>query len=145
MECKLRRVRSCLVMEVREVSADDLEWKRQELVKAWGSTLVARQGTVIDALTLDGYAAIDGGTKVGLLTYDFKDDAVEVVTIHLEPEGRGIGSALRWTRSKLEPKSSAPTDFGCRPPMTMSALSASTSSGVSTSRWSVAGFMDLVR
>ena len=91
MECKLRRVRSCLVMKVREVSADDLERKRHELVKAWGSTLVARQGTVIDALTLDGYAAIDGGTKVGLLTYDFKDDAVEVVTIHVEPEGRGIG------------------------------------------------------
>jgi ribosomal protein S18 acetylase RimI-like enzyme len=82
------------VIEVRELSAEDLDWKRHELVKAWGSTLVARQGTVIDAMALDGYVAIDGGTKVGLLTYDLADDAVEVVTINVDPEGRGIGRAL---------------------------------------------------
>ena len=82
------------MIEVRELSGDDLEWKRHELVRAWGSTLIARQGTVIDAQRLNGYVAIDGGAKVGLVTYDHADDAVEVVTIQVDPEGRGVGRAL---------------------------------------------------
>lgn len=82
------------MVEVRSLSAEDLDWKREALVKAWGSTAVARLGHLIDALDLDGFVAVEGGTRAGLLTYAVKGDDVEVVTIHAEAEGQGIGRAL---------------------------------------------------
>jgi ribosomal protein S18 acetylase RimI-like enzyme len=82
------------MIEVRALTEDDLDWKRANLVRAWGSTLVARQGVVIDALSLDGFVAMDNGTRVGLLTYAVRDAEVEVVTIDVELEGRGIGRSL---------------------------------------------------
>ena len=87
-------VRSCRVVEVRSLCADDLDWKRDTLVQTWGSTLVARQGKVIDALELDGFVAVDGGSRAGLATYAVEDDAVEVVTINVDSQSRGMGRAL---------------------------------------------------
>ena len=82
------------MVEVRSLCADDLDWKRATLINVWGSTLVARQGRLIDAVELDGFVAIDSGARVGLATYEVADDAVEVVTIHVDGEGRGVGRAL---------------------------------------------------
>jgi ribosomal protein S18 acetylase RimI-like enzyme len=82
------------MIEVRVLTEDDLDWKRANLVRAWGSTLVARQGVVIDALSLDGFVATDNGTPVGLLTYAADDADFEVVTIDVEREGQGIGRSL---------------------------------------------------
>ena len=82
------------MIEVRVLTEDDLDWKRANLVRVWGSTLVARQGVVIDALSLDGFVATDNGSPVGLLTYAADDADFEVVTIDVEREGQGIGRAL---------------------------------------------------
>jgi ribosomal protein S18 acetylase RimI-like enzyme len=82
------------MIEVRALTEDDLDWKRANLVRAWGSTLVARQGVVIDALSLDGFVAMDNGAPVGLLTFAVDDAGVEVVTIDVEREGQGIGRSL---------------------------------------------------
>jgi ribosomal protein S18 acetylase RimI-like enzyme len=82
------------MIEVRALTEDDLDWKRANLVRAWGSTLVARQGVVIDALSLDGFVAIDNGAQAGLLTYAVCDTDVEVVTLDVEREGQGIGRSL---------------------------------------------------
>ncbi|HKA04811.1 MAG TPA: GNAT family N-acetyltransferase [Acidimicrobiales bacterium] len=48
----------------------------------------------MDAAPLDGFVAEDGGRPVGLLTYADAGEEVEVVTIHVEAEGRGAGRAL---------------------------------------------------
>lgn len=82
------------MVDVRRLCAEDVGWKRDALVNVWGSTLVARQGAVIDAMNLDGFVAVEGGTRFGLVTYDVEDDAVEVVTIQVDHEGRGAGRAL---------------------------------------------------
>jgi ribosomal protein S18 acetylase RimI-like enzyme len=82
------------MIRVRPLVEDDLGWKRANLVRAWGSTLVARQGLIIDALSLDGLVAVDDGTQVGLLTYAVRHPDVEVVTLDVEREGEGIGRSL---------------------------------------------------
>jgi ribosomal protein S18 acetylase RimI-like enzyme len=82
------------MIEGRTLTEDDLNWKRANLVRAWGSTLVARRGFVIDAQALDGFVAIDNDTHVGLLTYAVRDADVAGVTLDVEREGRGIERSL---------------------------------------------------
>jgi GNAT superfamily N-acetyltransferase len=79
---------------VRPVVAGDRSWKVDALRRTWGSTAVARKGELVDAAGLPGFVAIIDGEVAGLLTYAVRNDGIEVVTIHSEPEGRGAGRAL---------------------------------------------------
>jgi ribosomal protein S18 acetylase RimI-like enzyme len=81
-------------VRVRELDDGDAAWKQDALRRAWGDTVVARQGEVVDAMALDGFVALVGGERVGLLTYAHRDDGVEVVTVQAERDGAGIGRAL---------------------------------------------------
>ena len=81
-------------MEIRPLTDDDRPWVHRALAEAWGSTVVARHGVVVDAGALPGFVAVAGGRRVGLVTYSTADDAVEVVTIHVEQSGGGTGQAL---------------------------------------------------
>lgn len=82
-------------MTVRPLEASDESWMRAALEGVWGSTVVARLGVPIDAATLPALVARDAtGAPVGLLTYEIRADALEVVTIQVEREGVGIGRAL---------------------------------------------------
>ena len=82
------------MIEVRSLTEDDLGWKQESLARGWGSTLVARLGGLVDAMALDGFMALVDGTPAGLLTYAIDDDELEVVTIHSEAPGLGVGRAL---------------------------------------------------
>ncbi len=82
------------MIAVRPLGPGDREWKQASLTEAWGSTVVARGGETVDAMPLDGFVAEEAGRRVGLLTYGVAGDEVEVVTIHVETEGRGAGRAL---------------------------------------------------
>ena len=84
-------------MRVRPLTADDQRWKVDTLERAWGSTIVARLGEVVDAAPLPGFVAQDsdrGDRRVGLLTYAARGDGIEIVTIESLVEGLGIGGAL---------------------------------------------------
>lgn len=83
-----------VAMQVRALGADDGSWKRQALVRAWGSTTVARKGLVIDAAALPGFVAEVDDQRAGLVTYAPRGDEWEVVTLHVAEEGRGTGRAL---------------------------------------------------
>jgi ribosomal protein S18 acetylase RimI-like enzyme len=74
--------------------ASDQRWKHDALVRFWGSTAVARQGALVDANILPGFVAELDGELAGLLTFARRDDELEVVTLHVEQEGRGVGRAL---------------------------------------------------
>ncbi len=82
------------MIDVRPLVAADDSWKEAALGRVWGSCLVARGGELIDALPLDGFAALAGDERVGLLTYAVRGDELEVVSIHADCEGEGIGRAL---------------------------------------------------
>jgi ribosomal protein S18 acetylase RimI-like enzyme len=79
---------------VRPLDPDDLAWKLGTLERAWGSTVIARLGELVDAAPLPGFVAWDADDRVGLLTYEVRADGVEVVTVEALVDGRGIGTAL---------------------------------------------------
>jgi ribosomal protein S18 acetylase RimI-like enzyme len=82
------------MIEVRRLHPDDEGWKRASLVAAWGATVVARRGELLDTMLLEGFVAVDAGAPIGLLTHADRGDEVEVVTLHAEAQGRGVGQAL---------------------------------------------------
>jgi len=81
-------------MVVRALDDDDGLWKDESLRRAWGSTAVARLGTLVDAAGLPGFVALADGRPIGLLTCARVGDDIEVVTLHVDREGRGTGRAL---------------------------------------------------
>jgi ribosomal protein S18 acetylase RimI-like enzyme len=82
------------MIRARPICDDDRRWKGETLRRVWGSTEVARRDQLIDALPLDGFVAVDGDARVGLLTYAERADELEVVTLHAEVEKAGAGTAL---------------------------------------------------
>lgn len=82
------------MLEVRPLGQADAGWKRQTLIDAWGSTIVARLGEGIDAMALDGFVALIETTRHGLLTFRIVGAALEIVTVQSDVPGRGIGRAL---------------------------------------------------
>jgi len=82
------------MIRTRPICDDDRTWKGETLRRVWGSTDVARRGQLVDAQPLDGFVALDGDARVGLLTYAERADELEVVTLHAEVKGAGAGTAL---------------------------------------------------
>src|SRR5262249_28991379 len=64
------------------------------LVEQWGTTLVATCGRLVDAAVLPGFMATRADRDVGLVTYEIRDGACEIVTLHSVVEGIGGGAAL---------------------------------------------------
>lgn len=56
--------------------------------------MVARKGELVDAADLPGFVALLGDAPAGLVTLARRGDELEIVTIHVEQEGRGVGRAL---------------------------------------------------
>jgi ribosomal protein S18 acetylase RimI-like enzyme len=52
-----------------------------------------RKAELIDALELDGFVAMDGVDRIGLLTCALRGE-LEVVTVHVHRAGEGVGRAL---------------------------------------------------
>ncbi len=83
-----------VVIRVRALLEDDATWKEASLRQAWGGTTVARKGELVDVAPLEGFVALDGTERIGLLTYALRGREFEVVTIHVTREGAGAGRAL---------------------------------------------------
>ena len=81
-------------MLVRTLEVDDQAWRLAALRRIWGSTAVARAGELVEAGELPGFVAISARERVGLLTYAERGDELEVVTLHAERPGRGVGRRL---------------------------------------------------
>ena len=81
-------------LRIRPLGEDDERWRYDALVRAWGSTTVARKGALVDAAALPGFVAEVDGQRAGLVTYARRGDELEIVTIHVAEEGRCVGRAL---------------------------------------------------
>lgn len=64
------------------------------LLEHWGGDTVVSRGRIHKAETLSGFAAMDGKQVIGLITYDIRNGACEIVTLDSVAEHRGIGTAL---------------------------------------------------
>ena len=81
-------------MLVRPLGDDDWSWKNESLERLWGGRSVARRGELIEAADLPGFVAVDEEQRVGLLLYRREGEEMEIVSLHAERPGRGIGRAL---------------------------------------------------
>ena len=64
------------------------------LQKQWGGDTVVSRGRVHKTDMLCGFAAMQGEDLLGLITYDIRDGACEIVTLDSVAENRGVGTAL---------------------------------------------------
>ncbi len=81
-------------MDVRALTEGDREWVGPMIVELWGAPNVVGRGRLWNPVELPGFAAFDGGSCVGLVTYEIEGEACEIVTIDALVEGEGIGTAL---------------------------------------------------
>jgi ribosomal protein S18 acetylase RimI-like enzyme len=81
-------------MLVRALVDDDRSWAREELIRVWGATAVARLGELVDAADRPGFVAVVNDQRAGLLTYVQRGDEIEGLTLHVARQGAGVGQAL---------------------------------------------------
>jgi DNA-3-methyladenine glycosylase I len=80
--------------EIRPLSDDDRPWALEFQSASWRGSSVARRGELVDLDGLPGFVAMDGGERVGLVSYAIRGDQCEVVTLESLREGQGVGRAL---------------------------------------------------
>lgn len=81
-------------MKIHVVSEKYLDWVQSLLRERWGSTDIVTRGHLHHADQLPGFIAIDSDQLVGLITYSFKDNEFEIVTLDSLEPGKGIASKL---------------------------------------------------
>ncbi len=64
------------------------------LQEQWGGDMVVSRGVIHKIDTLCGFAAMQGTELMGLVTYDMRGGACEIVTLDSVAENRGVGTAL---------------------------------------------------
>jgi ribosomal protein S18 acetylase RimI-like enzyme len=84
------------------------DWATALLTASWGATVVVSRGQRHDAAQLPGFVALQGGTPVGLATYDIVGDDCELVSLNSIVDGAGIGTAL------IAPVRDVAISAGCR-------------------------------
>jgi ribosomal protein S18 acetylase RimI-like enzyme len=67
---------------------------RQFWQSHWGDTIMVARGQIFHPDELDGFIAIDDKAWVGLITFYFKADFCELMSIDSLRPGLGIGTAL---------------------------------------------------
>jgi len=83
-----------MTWQVRPLEQRDETARRASLTRAWGMPAVARRGELIDLMALEGLVAVEGDDWLGMLMYANRADGFEVVAIHSERQGAGVGRSL---------------------------------------------------
>lgn len=88
--------RAVIQYTLREITLGDRAEVVGLLTEAWGGVEVVALGIggLVDASALPGWLAELDGRVAGLLTYQLRDGAAEIVTINVVEPGQGIGTAL---------------------------------------------------
>ncbi len=94
-------------MEIRATGEHDRAEVAKLLRQLWGDDLVVGHGVTWTPSGLPGFLARDSGGVVGLLTYEVRGDALEVVTINALRPAAGVGTAL------LDAALTAAREHGC--------------------------------
>jgi len=81
-------------IEIRPLMPEDLGWIIPLLSDEWGSPMVVRRGQVDDASQLPGFAAVQQGKNVGLVSFQIRGDACEIVTLNSWRQNLGVGTTL---------------------------------------------------
>ena len=82
------------MVHVRSFAHADRVWAEEVATTAFGGSLQARRGEIIDVLALPGFVAEQGGRSVGLVTYRRDGAGCELAFLVALERKRGIGTAL---------------------------------------------------
>jgi ribosomal protein S18 acetylase RimI-like enzyme len=82
------------MITVRPLADEDRAWGIEVEHESWGDEGLARRGELVDPTILPGLVALVDGERAGLLRYDVRGEACEVVTLRSLREGIGVGRAL---------------------------------------------------
>lgn len=94
--------------KVRPTVADDKGWIVETLETYWNSTMMVSRGVLHDISVQEGFAAVQDGLPIGLLTYDIAGEQCEITLMQSMREGIGVGSAL------IEAARNAAASAGCK-------------------------------
>ncbi|MHA1576925.1 MAG: GNAT family N-acetyltransferase [Candidatus Thorarchaeota archaeon] len=83
-----------MVISIRPLIHEDNIWVIEILLENWASNIIVTKGISYEADNLPGFVAEIDGTRFGLLTYNIKNDELEIVTMNAIEERKGIGTAL---------------------------------------------------
>ena len=79
---------------VRPTVPDDKDRIIQTLETHWNATTMVSRGVLHDIPSQDGFAAVQDGQPIGLLTYNIVGRECEITLMQSMREGIGVGSAL---------------------------------------------------
>lgn len=87
---------------ISSLTQADRPWVVRLLVEHWGSTRVVSRGKIHAADRLPGFVAVarEGargfkpGERIGLITFDIRDQDCEIVTLDSLLEGIGVGTQM---------------------------------------------------
>ncbi len=81
-------------IEIKPITQADRGWVLQFLEAVAHSLRVVSRGVLHEPGTLPGFIGWCDGKPAALLTYHIANNELEVVTLHSEVEGQGLGSTL---------------------------------------------------
>jgi GNAT superfamily N-acetyltransferase len=80
--------------QIRPLNQDDRLWSARLIEEHWASTKIVTRGRVHYTNELPGFAAIQDGRPIGLVTYRMEGCDCEIITMNSLAEGLGVGTAL---------------------------------------------------
>ncbi len=82
------------MFSIRKKSPQDTGWISTLMIESWGSDVVVLQGRMLRPAELSAFIAEQNGERIGLITYQLKGNACEIITLNSLQPGLGIGTAL---------------------------------------------------
>lgn len=82
------------MVQIQEITIEMREVIAHFLCEKWGSASMVSRGRVHHLDQLPGFVAIANDRIVGIITYEIKEDACEIVSLDSFEENRGIGTKL---------------------------------------------------
>src|SRR3990167_5450297 len=80
--------------KIHKIENHHREWIKEFTKEHWGSKKIVSIGRIFLPHELEGFIAVKNDEKIGLVTYDVKDDICEIVSINSLAEKQGVGTAL---------------------------------------------------
>lgn len=81
-------------IKIRKINPEDKNWVNKLLTKHWRSPKIISRGKVHWANKLPGFIAEFKKEKVGLITYEIKNNECEIITLNSEKQKVGVGTGL---------------------------------------------------
>lgn len=85
----------------RPLDNNDQQWVSQFIARRWGSDIIVVHGVTYQPSTLPGFAAVQEGEIVGLITYQIEEKDCGIVSLDSLRESQGIGTALMEAVKKV--------------------------------------------